>query len=57
MRRAAMARCLSWSAAAVEYEALYRRLIGPQMVAVQPKPRAAERPAVPAAPETLEPAA
>jgi hypothetical protein len=57
MRRAAMARCLSWSAAAVEYEALYLRLIGPQMVAVQPRPRAAERPAVPAAPETLEPAA
>jgi starch synthase len=27
MRRAAMARCFSWSAAAVEYEALYRRLI------------------------------
>ena len=29
MRRAAMARCFGWSGAAAEYEALYRRLIGP----------------------------
>ena len=29
MRRAAMARCFGWAGAAAEYEALYRRLIGP----------------------------
>jgi glycogen synthase len=30
MRRAAMAQCFSWSAAAAEYEAQYRRLIDPR---------------------------
>jgi starch synthase len=57
MRRAAMARCFGWSAAAAEYEALYRRLIGPRPASIRPKsakvrPRA-DRPLT----ETLESAA
>jgi starch synthase len=46
MRRAAMARCFSWSASAVEYGALYSRLCGlpmPQQVLRPcPAPRAAQ---------------
>jgi starch synthase len=56
MRRAAMARSFGWSAAAAEYEALYRRLIGPRTVAVRAEPHAAKRP-VPAVTESLQPAA
>jgi starch synthase len=57
MRRAAMARCFSWSGAAAEYEALYRRLIGPRAATIQPKPRTAEHPAASAIVDALEPAA
>jgi starch synthase len=57
MRRAAMARCFSWAGAAAEYEALYRRLIGPRLTPVRTRPRKAERAAQPAIPEALEPAA
>ena len=57
MRRAAMARCFSWSGAAAEYEALYRRLIGPRMATTRPKSRVEKRPASPAVAEVLEPAA
>jgi len=54
MLRAAMPRCFSWSGAAAEYEALYRRLIGPRVATVGPGTRAA---AVPPVVEALEPAA
>ena len=43
MRRAAMARCFGWSGAAAEYEALYRRLIGPRAASIRPYPRAVRR--------------
>jgi starch synthase len=39
MRRAAMARSFGWSAAAAQYEALYRRLIGRPPAAACPLPR------------------
>ena len=45
MRRAAMARCFSWAGAAAEYEALYRRLIGPRIATIRSVPQPAERPA------------
>ncbi len=54
MRRAAMARSFSWSGAAAEYEALYRRLIGPRLTAVRSDPRPQDRRS---AIEALEPAA
>jgi starch synthase len=57
MRRAAMARCFGWDAAAAEYEALYRRLIGPGPAAIRPKPTKVRRRAPPPLTETLEPAA
>jgi starch synthase len=57
MRRAAMARCFSWSGAAAEYEALYRRLIGPRMAAIRPRLRVAERPLTVCDNGMLEPAA
>jgi starch synthase len=57
MRRAAMARCFSWAAAAAEYEALYRRLIGPRIATTSSTPRASERPAALGDAELLEPAA
>lgn len=57
MRRAAMARCSGWSDAAAEYEALYRRLIGPRPAAIRPKPpRMRRRARLPVA-DSLEPAA
>jgi starch synthase len=55
MRRAAMARCFSWSGAAAEYEALYRRLIGPRAT-TRLNPRAV-RPTSPPIDEALESAA
>ncbi|WP_216856403.1 glycogen synthase GlgA [Acidisphaera sp. S103] len=57
MRRAAMARCFSWSGAAAEYEALYRRLAGPRMAAIRPRPRAVEQPITACDTAFLEPAA
>jgi starch synthase len=57
MRRAAMARCFSWSDAAAAYEALYRRLIGPRVATIQPKPRVEELPVAACDAELLEPAA
>jgi starch synthase len=57
MRRAAMARCFGWSGAAAEYEALYRRLIGPSAAVVTARPRTARRLAAPGVTEALEPAA
>jgi starch synthase len=57
MRRAAMARCFSWSGAAAEYERLYRRLIGPPIGTIRAAPPVAARPAAPLAVEVLEPAA
>jgi starch synthase len=57
MRQAAMARCFSWAGAAVQYEALYRRLIGPRIAATRPAPRATERSAALRDAELLEPAA
>lgn len=56
MRRAAMGRCFSWAGAAAQYEALYRRLIGPRTAATRSKSRAAVRKA-PSVAEALEPAA
>jgi starch synthase len=56
MRRAAMARSFGWSAAAAEYEALYRRLIGPRPATVGGTAKAARKPAPPMT-EALEPAA
>ncbi len=47
MRRAAMARSFGWSGAAAEYEALYRRLIGPRPAAIRPKPPKMTRSAAP----------
>ena len=57
MRRAAMARCFSWSGAAAEYEALYRRLIGPPAGAARSRPPTAKRSPPPSATDVLEPAA
>jgi starch synthase len=57
MRRAAMARCFSWSGAAAEYEALYRRLIGPRLTPIRSNPPKADRPVPPPVNEALEPAA
>jgi len=57
MRRAAMARCFSWSGAAAEYEALYRRLIGPRTLPTRPPPPAEQRKAPPPLTDALEPAA
>jgi starch synthase len=57
MRRAAMARCFSWSGAAAEYEALYRRLIGPWMATTRSKSWGENRSASPSVAEVLEPAA
>ena len=57
MRRTAMARCFGWSGAAAEYEALYRRLIGPPAFAKGPAARSARQPASPARGEALVPAA
>jgi starch synthase len=45
MRRAAMARCFGWSAAAAEYEMLYRRLIGDRPAPVRLSPLNAPYPA------------
>jgi starch synthase len=56
MRRAAMARSFGWSAAAEEYEALYRRLIGLPPVGVGPTVKPVRVPA-PWMAEALEPAA
>ena len=55
MRRAAMARSFGWAGAAAEYEALYRRLIGPR--AAPTRTRAVRRPAAAPRVERLEPAA
>jgi starch synthase len=57
MRRAAMARSFGWSAAAAEYEALYRRLIGPRAASIPSQAPVVRRPAEPVAVEALEPAA
>jgi starch synthase len=57
MRRAAMARCFSWSGAAAEYEALYRRLIGPRATTLPPRRRALPRPALASVSTKLESAA
>ena len=57
MRRAVMARSFGWSAAAAEYETLYRRLIGPRTVAARPKPRAVKRSVAPPVTEALVSAA
>lgn len=57
MRRAAMARCFGWSAAAAEYASLYRRLLGPRLAVTRPKQRAMQRPKVASTADTLEPAA
>jgi hypothetical protein len=57
MRRAAMARRFGWSDAAAEYEALYRRLIGPRPVALGLKPSKVTRRARPRVADSLEPAA
>jgi starch synthase len=56
MRRAAMARCFSWSGAAAEYEALYRRLIGPGVTTARSAPRTVERQASSSVAEALVPA-
>jgi starch synthase len=53
MRRAAMARCFGWASAAAEYEALYRRLIGPRAATAQPAPSAEQRLAAPTATPVL----
>jgi starch synthase len=57
MRQAAMARRFSWTAAAAEYEALYRRLIGPRIATLRSVSRAPEHPAPLRDTELLEPAA
>jgi starch synthase len=57
MRRAAMARGFGWSASAAEYEALYRRLIGPRLTAVMPRREPVRRPEAVPATDVLEPAA
>lgn len=57
MRRAAMARCFGWAAAAAEYEALYRRLIGLPPTADIPRPKQARRAAPVPQLADLEPAA
>jgi starch synthase len=57
MRRAAMARCFDWSAAAAQYEVLYCRLIGSRPTTARPRPRRARRPATLPVATTLEPAA
>jgi starch synthase len=57
MRRAAMARCFSWAGAAAEYEALYRRLIGPSVTTARSAPRTVERQAPSPVAEALVPAA
>ncbi len=57
MQRAAMARSFSWSGAAAQYEALYRRLIGPRAAAERPRRRLTPRPAPASAIKTLESAA
>jgi starch synthase len=57
MRRAAMARCFSWSGAAAEYEALYRRLIGPRTTTIRPRSWPVGRSAAPSVAEALVPAA
>jgi glycogen synthase len=43
MRQAAMARSFSWTGAAAEYEALYRRLIGPKIATIRSVPQMPER--------------
>ena len=57
MRRAAMARGVGWRHAAAEYEALYRRLIGPRLAAVMPWQEPVRRPDAVSATNVLEPAA
>jgi starch synthase len=57
MRRAAMARCFSWAGAAAEYEALYRRLIGPRIVTTRAGSPKTEQSVAPCDTEMLEPAA
>ena len=57
MRRAAMARCFSWSGAAAEYETLYRRLIGPRTFTTPARPAATARSGTPPLADALEPAA
>jgi hypothetical protein len=57
MRRAAIARCFSWSGAAAEYEALYRRLIGPRTLPTRPQPPAEQCTAAAPLTDALEPAA
>jgi starch synthase len=54
MRQAAMARCFSWAGAAAEYEALYRRLIGPRVATIRSEPRGMEHPVSPSGAEALE---
>ena len=56
MRRAAMARSFGWAAAAAEYEALYRRLLGMPPATVGPIPTTKHK-TVPPMTEALEPAA
>jgi hypothetical protein len=48
-----MARCFGWASAAAEYEALYRRLIGPRAATAQPAPSAEQRLAAPTATPVL----
>jgi starch synthase len=56
MRRAAMARSFGWAAAAAEYEALYRRLLGLPPARIEPIPRTTHETVAPMT-EALEPAA
>jgi hypothetical protein len=56
MRRAAMARSFGWAAAAAQYEALYRRLLGMPPARIEPIATTThEMP--PAMTDALEPAA
>ena len=57
MRRAAMGRCFGWAGAAAEYEALYRRLIGPRQPAGRSRARSSRRSAVSQTTSVLESAA
>lgn len=57
MRRAAMARSFGWSAAAAQYEALYRRLAGRPSVSATRRLRSVKRKTPPVAAEALETAA
>lgn len=57
MRRAAMARSFGWAAAAAEYEALYRQLLGMPPARTEPNLKVTREATPPPMAEALEPAA